>query len=516
MATLSIWTVIASAQPFFPHYPTREVAALDGAWSFAFNASFEDPLDATIDAGAILTPETVTVPSAFDVAEPGVNGRRGTAFYRRQFTLAPAGRSGLLHFSACSFFCRVFVDGEDLGSHIGGGYVPFQIRVPSSPSTSRDLLVLVDNRFNATTAPLHTGGDFYMYGGITRSVLLHTLPADEAPSIDFLGVLPLNTTHVNVSVSLAGGSGAFWRVDFAFDGANASTTPAASIWLRSGFAPRTAAYLKVPHGKPWHPATPNLHTLTARVAESGDVAIARFGLRTVGVTADGRFALNGAPYVLKGVNRHTMSPASGSALTLDEVRKDVALLKELGVNYVRGAHYPQDQRFLDLCDEAGILIWEEALGPNVVTGASAVLSIRRPLGAVLCLLPSLPALLALLALAALAALLALLAEPGRWIETALRSQRARQGLHGGAEAAARRDGHGVVLAPVGRLPRLLQRGALARPGRMRRLQRVGRGHPRARAANASADYVGVEREAGRQVLCRGRRARIQRVPGLVH
>lgn len=42
------------------------------------------------------------------------------------------------------------------------------------------------------------------------------------------------------------------------------------------------------------------------------------------------------------------------------------LLRELGVNYVRGAHYPQDQRFLDLCDEAGILVWEETLGPDVI------------------------------------------------------------------------------------------------------------------------------------------------------
>lgn len=53
-------------------------------------------------------------------------------------------------------------------------------------------------------------------------------------------------------------------------------------------------------------------------------------------------------------------------MSLEEVKRDVGLLRELGVNYVRGAHYPQDQRFLDLCDEAGILVWEETLGPDVI------------------------------------------------------------------------------------------------------------------------------------------------------
>jgi len=62
-----------------------------------------------------------------------------------------------------------------------------------------------------------------------------------------------------------------------------------------------------------------------------------------------------------------MWPDTGSALTLDQVKTDIKLLQTLGANYVRGAHYPQDPRFLDLCDEAGIAIWEETLGPSVST-----------------------------------------------------------------------------------------------------------------------------------------------------
>ena len=216
---LLVAALLPRAQPFFPRYPTRNVSVLDGEWAFGYYPDFNRTLD-LIDTAAIKTPETVLVPSSFDVAAPGVLGRRGTAFYRRTFHL-PGGNPGRLHFAACSFFCRVWVDGIDLGAHYGGGYVPFWIDVPMKwAKSTREVLVLVDNRFNQTTAPVHTGGDFYMYGGITRSVMVHTLPSPNEPYVDFVGVTPLNLTHVNVSVVLRGGDAhQLVRVDFSFDGA---------------------------------------------------------------------------------------------------------------------------------------------------------------------------------------------------------------------------------------------------------------------------------------------------------
>ena len=97
---------------------------------------------------------------------------RGTAYYRTAISL-PAGVPGLLYFAACSFYCNVLVDGDSIGDHRAGGYTPFWLTVPASDRTTRDLVVVVDNRWNSTTAPTHTGGDFYMFGGITRSVVLH-------------------------------------------------------------------------------------------------------------------------------------------------------------------------------------------------------------------------------------------------------------------------------------------------------------------------------------------------------
>jgi beta-glucuronidase len=97
--------------------------------------------------------------------------------------------------------------------------------------------------------------------------------------------------------------------------------------------------------------------------ETGCVKV-RFGLRVVSRTPDGELRLNGRPLFLRGVNRHTAHPGSGPALTQSQLQRDVDLLKAAGVNFVRGAHYPQDQTFLDFCDEHGILVWEETCCPD--------------------------------------------------------------------------------------------------------------------------------------------------------
>merc|ERR1711971_566168 len=81
-----------------------------------------------------------------------------------------------LQFQACSFYCRVWVNGEEIGDHRAGGYVAFWLDVPSKIlKHENELFVLADNRFNRTTAPMHTGGDFWHYGGLMRSVELHSM-----------------------------------------------------------------------------------------------------------------------------------------------------------------------------------------------------------------------------------------------------------------------------------------------------------------------------------------------------
>jgi hypothetical protein len=208
-----------------------------------------DSMDPNIDISKIITKEQVLIPSTIEVIHdpehgslPGYRGYRGVSFFRTQFettttTTGGGGNGGggngegsaRIQFQACSFYCRVWLNGIEIGDHTAGGYVSWWLDVPSTvlkqgrrqqqqrqqrqqrqtkkkkkkkkkkyttattatPTTTNrtvsqyivpistaavvqhELFVLVDNRFNYTTAPLHTGGDFWQYGGILRSVEWH-------------------------------------------------------------------------------------------------------------------------------------------------------------------------------------------------------------------------------------------------------------------------------------------------------------------------------------------------------
>jgi beta-glucuronidase len=93
----------------------------------------------------------------------------------------------------------------------------------------------------------------------------------------------------------------------------------------------------------------------------GDTIVERFGLRTV-CAAGQQILLNGEPVRLRGVNRHESHPQFGPAVPAQVMVEDLQHIKDLGANFIRCVHYPQDQQFLDLCDQVGILVWEESLG----------------------------------------------------------------------------------------------------------------------------------------------------------
>ena len=134
--------------------------------------------------------------------------------------------------------------------------------------------------------------------------------------------------------------------------------------------------ISVPNPKPWSTTTPNLHLVSVTVNNA--TVIERFGLRVFGVDKDSsRITLNNEVVKLVGYNHHTqyvnlndhgrkINPTWVTPVgTDDQLKQDIALLLQGGTNYVRGAHYPQDPRWLDLLDEAGIVMWCETLGPNV-------------------------------------------------------------------------------------------------------------------------------------------------------
>ncbi|CAK9100905.1 unnamed protein product [Durusdinium trenchii] len=331
-----------------------------------FNASPDFDVLKPFDPRAASTTAGAPVPGSVDVAPPGKLGRRGVAMYRTHFV--QNGRFARLQFMGCSFYCRVFVDGKEVGEHRAGGFVPWFLDLDAADlsgtaggtasSRSRELFLLVDNRFNATTAPMHTGGDFWHYGGLVRSVLLHDLPEDsQTPYVWRAQVLPKSLDEVDVYVTLTSKFNGFIRCQVAFDENEPALLNATAVNGKFSFHS-----LRVPQPRVWSLQTPQLHTL--RLSTFGAETIERFGLRLWG-TSRGRLTLNGEEVKLHGWNHHTQWLDTGASPTAAQLDGDLALLRNANANFVRGAHYPQDQRWLDRLDEEGLAMWEETLGPQV-------------------------------------------------------------------------------------------------------------------------------------------------------
>ncbi len=273
--------------------------------------------------------------------------------------LAPGCR-GCLRFGAVSIGAKVVVDGGWLGRNTCG-YAPFTVDVPAGAGP-RELIVVADNRFDAERTPMHEPSfDFYQHGGILRPARLDHLP-DSHPSVARFSILPTSGYRegaVEFRVNVDGPPPDGHVLEFRLDGEVVRQVPCPPPGEKTIFD----ACVRNP--KLWSLESPHLHEAEVRlIAPDGravDDAVDSFGLRRVEVIG-GKLMLNGDALQLRGFNRHEWHPSCGSATSEAQMASDLALLRHAGCNFVRGCHYHQDQRFLDLCDRMGMLVWEENLG----------------------------------------------------------------------------------------------------------------------------------------------------------
>ncbi len=334
----------------FPHFTQRRVTCLDGLWDFAFIEDCPDP--AAIAVARLDYRDRLPVPGVFDTL-PDYAARRGTACYRTAVTTSEPYARLLIRSGGLGMWGALYWDGRLVGVQ-DLPYSAMDFTLDGGPGTEHELVVAIDNRFDFSRQPLLSQNyDYYCHGGIFRSIELHELPE---VAIDSLTVrtLSLEKGTVQATLKLIGQRlPATVVVTGQFDGDREFTR---GLALDGDTATFEAT---LDDRTPWSPETPRLHTLT--LATGDDAITVRFGLRTI-EARDGQLLLNGRPQKLRGYCRHESHPEFGPALPLQIVLEDVQLLRQTGCNFVRGSHYPQDPRFLDLCDEMGIMVWEETVG----------------------------------------------------------------------------------------------------------------------------------------------------------
>ncbi|MFW6292479.1 MAG: glycoside hydrolase family 2 protein [Spirochaetota bacterium] len=337
----------------------RTSRSLDGIWAFAW---LGDSVDLSHAAVADGTPHStaafdrrVAVPGCFDTL-PGLAGERGTAAYRTRFEQGDEA-VGILHFDGLGIWAAVYIDDALVYVH-RKPYSPFTVEVPAADSDSRvrELTLVVDNRFDTERSPLQENYfDFYAYGGIFRPVAYVPLPAVHITNVR------VTTTAIDpptIDIAVDANTDVNVELHYLVDGKDVSATDTVD-----GTGTEFAHQLPLPGYGLWSPESPEMHTLTVTLdaGASHDEFTVAFGLRTIEVDGP-ELRLNGRPLKLFGWNRHESHAQFGPALPLQQMVGDIELMKRAGANFVRGSHYPQDDRFLDLCDEMGMLVWEESIG----------------------------------------------------------------------------------------------------------------------------------------------------------
>ncbi len=312
---------------------------LNGTWAFRLEEgkSIEEVADPGFQAN-----DAMAVPGCWDMTG-AYYMKRGTALYRRTFTLEKPVANAWLVVSGMGIRGDFRIDGKSLGVH---PYPYAKLELATGPLAAGEhvLFAALDNRFDWDKHKLiQPYYDFYLHGGFYHGVKL---------SFDnrrlFVRTRDYKTGLMDVEAVN------FPRADFkttlVFDGKNK-----VDATFKKGHA-----QVCVPAFGLWSPETPRLHTVSLADGDAAPVK-ARFGVRQI-EARNRQIWLNGHAVRFLGVNRHESSAIGGAATTRALMRKDIEHVKDLGGNFIRGAHYQQCEEFLDLCDELGVFVWEESLG----------------------------------------------------------------------------------------------------------------------------------------------------------
>ena len=317
--------------------------------------------------------------NALDGQDGGNDYRRGTCVYEKTFPRPEfsADERVYLEFQGANASATVELNGQTVGTH-DGGYSTFRWDVTDFLQDENQLTVHVDNSVNDQVYPQKA--DFTFYGGIYRDVLLLIVNKDHF-DLDYFGGPGLKVTP-----TVEGKDGRV-RVEAFHNAGNARVKVKLLDADGSAVAEGEGAdlTLTIPGVCLWDGVKdPYLYTCQATLEVGGrdvDQVSARFGVRTFSVDPEKGFFLNGRPYPLRGVSRHQDWKGLGNAITKEHHDADMALIREMGANTIRLAHYQHDQYFYDLCDQYGMVVWAEIpyISEHMPNGRENTLSQAREL-----------------------------------------------------------------------------------------------------------------------------------------
>lgn len=303
------------------------------------------------------------------------NYYRGDGTYTRRLTIPEKfnGKQIYLRLDGAASKSEISIDGRHAGKHIGA-YSSHTLDITPfvTPGKTHTLTVKVNNS-DASIPPY--SADFTFMGGLYRDAWLIAVPQ--------LHFDIATGTENGFRVTTRPGKNGTWDVDVTglmVNDTDRKEKPSVTVRL---YAPdgkiiaEKKQQLTVSPGSAspfgvnltgisdvelWSPEHPSLYRVEASVTSGGetiDTSDCHTGFRTFGFDNEGKFLLNGSPYKLRGMCRHQDMAPMGIALTDEQHRRDMQLIKEMGANFIRISHSPQDDAVLEMCDRLGLIAWEE-------------------------------------------------------------------------------------------------------------------------------------------------------------
>lgn len=324
--------------------------------------------------------QKVTLPHSFnerDAVDPDVNYYQGPGWYKTTIAIHNPFQNGhtLLHFEGAGQKTRVYIYDQLVGEHVGGydewtvditqavekfqkneefnkrykGLVPIEIRCDNS----RDLEMIPSDL-----------SDFNIYGGLYRYLDLVYQPELYVDKIFAHTDVDANGKEGNLQVKLR------LNPPVGIDSASFELrlyNPEGVLIQKSSAVRKTfygdqqiwSTHLKKP--ALWSPDQPQLYHIEVLTKANGEQSIAKtdIGFRNFEFIKHGPFMLNGKRLLIRGTHRHEDQAGVGPAMSEADIKKEMKLIKDMGVNFIRLAHYQQSPIVLQQCDSLGIMVWEE-------------------------------------------------------------------------------------------------------------------------------------------------------------
>jgi len=288
------------------------------------------------------------VPGDFNSQLPELKYYEGNVWYQRKISVnKTTDRKQFLYFAGANYITKVWLNGVFIGEH-EGGFLPFQFDITNQAKAGEnDLVVLINNNRRVDYIPA-MNFDWWNYGGITRDVFLI-----ETPNVY------INDYSIQLKKGTKNSITGFVKIEgvSAAQGVNL-IIPELKINKKLIADKNGLAVFEIT-AKPqlWEPSLPKLYDVTFTTDK--DTISEQIGFRTI-ETKGTNILLNGKPVFLKGVNFHEEIPQRmGRAYSDADAAMILTEAKALGCNFIRTAHYAQNERIVRMAEKMGLMIWEE-------------------------------------------------------------------------------------------------------------------------------------------------------------